>query len=101
MCKDSATFILYDKHDMFKDCGLLNSCGNRITISHDAKYSELSPNNNRSSKDKSIIVLHKIEIKNEDYSLYFWRPYSGAAVNLTYRKNGKEFKLIDYVIGTF
>lgn len=101
MCEDDAKIILYDKKGVFEDCDKLSACGKEIRISHDEKYDELSPNNNRSTKDKSIIILHRMERDDLDYILYFWRPYSGAVVNLTYRRKGDKFELVDYVIGTF
>lgn len=100
LCKDDTQFILYDKNGIFKNCTQLNVCEKEVVISHDKKYDELSPNDNRSTKDKSIIILHKVEKVGANYKLYFWRPYSGAVVNLTFRQNGHKFELTDYVIGT-
>ncbi len=101
LCKDETSFVLYDKQGILRSCILFNVCGKEIPISHDKKYDQLSPNDNRSTTDKSIIVLYKVEIEGKSCTLYFWRPYSGAAVNLTYRRSRDEFELIDYTIGTF
>lgn len=101
LCKDETSFILYDKKIVLKNCGLFNACGKAISITYDEKYDKLSPNDNRSTKDKSVIILHRLEIKGENYTLYFWRPYSGAAVNLIYKKSGDKFDLVDHTIGTF
>lgn len=101
LCKDETSFILYDKEEVLENCGLFDVCGKTIGISYDKKYDKLSPNDNRSTKDKSIIILHRVEIKGEYYTLYFWRPFSGAVVNLTYKKSGDKFDLVGHTIGTF
>ncbi len=100
LCKDDTQFVLYDKNGIFENCTQLKVCEKEVVISQDKKYDELSPNDNRSTKDKSIIILHKVEKVGANHKLYFWRPYSGAVVNLTFRQNGRKFELADYVIGT-
>ena len=100
LCEDKTEFILYDKQKRFKNCAQLNVCGKEIKISHDRKYNELNSNDNYSTKDNSIIILHKIIKIDSTYKLYFWRPYSGAVVNLTYRISNHEIKLTNCVIGT-
>lgn len=101
LCRDGTSFILYDKQEVLRSCRFFDVCGKEIRISHDKKYDKLSPNDNHSTTDKSIVVLHKVEIEGEYYTLFFWRPFSGAAVNLTYRKSRDKFGLVDYSIGTF
>ena len=101
ICGSEIDFILFDQPRTFNKCKSLSVCDKVIQISHDEKYLSLIPNERLLSKDKSLLILHRVDIEDNLYTLYFWRPYSGAGVNLTFRKEMGKFELIDHTIGSF
>lgn len=101
LCNKDLKFVLYDKGNNFMECKEIKVCDKKIDVSHSNKYAKLSPNYSHIQKDESIIVLHRMEKSGTKCKLFFWRPYSGAAVNLTYKMNYNLIELNDYTIGRF
>lgn len=101
LCKNNRTLFIFDKKKVFTHCSSFEVCGNSVFLTQDTVYSDLSPEKHGNNKYPDIIVLYNIVIKKKNYSLMFWRPYSGANLILTFKKKKNSYKLSYYEIGTF
>jgi len=101
ICNGSSNFEIYDKVNRINDCPNLSCCAKPISITHDAKFNSLSPNDIPASQNQSIIVLHRVEANNYEHTLYLWQPHSNAALNLTFKMHRDSIELTKYEIGVF
>lgn len=51
-------------------------------------------------KDTTLLILWDYKQKGSEYSLIYWRPYTGATVNLIFRKKKNKYKLIKSNFGS-
>jgi hypothetical protein len=102
ICTMDSTIVLFDKKGIINNClDTVSVCDKTIHLSHDSIYNKLNPNKYIRNKYQSVLVLYELKWTGSQCSLFFWRPYSGANLKLTYKANKKEQKLISHSIGSF
>lgn len=88
----SDTLLLYDKALFLSSDTSFRVCNKIIEVIHQAPKDITSPN---------VIILHRFVTKFSKYSLYFWKPYSGAIVNFKFKyRINKKITLVDMEIGS-
>lgn len=84
---------IFDFENQLSDFQLsMEICAKKVNLYNTVCTDHPAPNS---------IVIYKIERDNSIIKIYFWRPYSGAAVILTYRGEDKNIELINTEIGSF
>jgi hypothetical protein len=91
------SLIIYDKVGILQTC---SSTSEYLKISTDSKY-DLTPESRNASASDNLIIFFKYERTNKKRTLYFWKPSTGAAINLTYKDRKNSHKHIKTSIGTF
>lgn len=93
LCTNKNDLIfLFDKVSFLSFDTSYQICGKTIKIIHQ------TPQNMTSS---SLVILHRVVKNSSNCTLYFWKPYSGAVVNLKFKYKGrKKAILFDTEIGS-
>ncbi len=100
VCNNDSVVLLFDKKNILKECKEFNVCSKKIKVNNDT-INNLSPEKFSSYKPKNLIILYDyVQVANK-HIIYYWRPYSGANIILTFKIKKGKFKLIKYSIGTF
>jgi hypothetical protein len=94
ICKsNNDTFKIYDKVFFTRGaCAFKSVCEKNMEVLEGKPLQETLPEN---------IILYRVDKKFKRWKLYFWRPYSGAVVMLTYKRRINGIKLISSEIGSF
>lgn len=102
ICKNSNTIKIFDKIGVIDTDFYHTFCNKTIEIKNDSRYRNLIPDSPQARKiDGSVILLYCYEKNNNEYTLCFWRPYSGASLKLTFEKKRRKYKFTKHIIGTF
>lgn len=99
--KIDSSIIVYDKAKILKGCLNYLVCNKLINITSDSLYRELRPEKYSTIKPPQLIILYDYKKKGNRYTFFFWRPYSGASIKLTYKISKSKLRLINHSIGTF
>jgi hypothetical protein len=94
VCKNTSdTIIVFDSVEYLSTlCSPLKICGKIILFSHQTPINKLDP---------KYLELYRVDLSKKVYTLYIWRPYSGAAVIMTFKAKKRKIKLINWVTGSF
>ena len=102
ICKSDSNIIFFDKTNTIDSLDKFRVCNVQINVSHDSAYSKFKPSSYYDdAKTKYLIIFYDIVKKGNYYTVYFWRPYSGANLEFTIRINRKKPILIKYRVSTF
>jgi hypothetical protein len=84
---------IFDFNNQIPDIPVsLKICSKQIAVYNTICTDHPSPNS---------IVVYNLESDMSQVKIYFWRPFSGAVVILSYKKAGDIVKLVDFRIGSF
>jgi len=101
-CKYDSTIIIFDKNSFSKTYKDFHLCGKKVIISNDTVYNKINHESyNLNKKYPFLIVLYNFKKSGNKYTLYFWKPYSGAVLIQTYKVKRKKIKLIENLVGSF
>jgi hypothetical protein len=101
ICKGEDFVQIFDEKRAFGDCSIMKICNKKIVITNDTLYDNITPDKHSIHKKPNLIILHNIEKTRRKYTLFFWRPYSGAGLKLSFIKRWGRWKLIESEVGTF
>ena len=92
ICSTQEDISIIDTSMYFKGCGLPEVCSRKFSL-----YNKF----NDSMGNKTAIVIYRVDNIKHTYSLYFYRPHTGASLNLKFRYKKNKVKLLGYEVGAF
>jgi hypothetical protein len=92
ICSAQEVISIIDTSMYFKECELPEVCSRSFSLGN--KF-------NNSMVSKTAIVIYRIDNIKHIYSLYFYRPHTGASLNLKFRYKRNKVKLLSYKVGAF
>lgn len=92
ICSSQENISIIDTGMYFNGCILPEVCNRNLLT-----YSET---NSSISNDKAIYI-YRIEKYKNTYKVYFFRPLSGASLNLRVKYKNGRVKILDYEVGAF
>lgn len=106
ICGKNEPLFIFDQTKSIKNCEYqVESCDKvrNVVLTNDRKYDSISPGAYQDGVDKNLIILHSVEVTKDEYKLYFWKPLTGAFVNLFYEKQSEieSYKLVKSSTGAF
>ncbi len=91
LCSIQEDISIIDTSMYFKECGLAEIYSRKFSL-----YNELN-----GSMSKTAIFIYRVDNVKHTYSLYFYRPHTGASLSLKFRYKNNSVKLLDYKVGAF
>lgn len=92
ICSAQEVISIIDTSMYFTKCELPEVCDRRFSLANKFSSSMVS---------KTAIVIYRVDNIKHIYSLYFYRPHTGASLSLKFRYKRNKVKLLSYDIGAF
>lgn len=93
------TILVYKEVANDLDCPTMKSVGKTIILSTNQIYKLVLTN--EKEKHPWLLSLYAFKKLGKKRIISFWRPYSGAAVTLTFKQVRGKYKCVEYAVGSF
>ena len=102
ICKAENNLILFDKTNLVDTISNFKVCNVQINVSHDSAYNKVKNISNYDYREtKDLIILYNIVKARKYYTVYLWRPYTGANLEIKFKIRRKKLRLVEYRVSTF
>lgn len=91
--------IKNDSISIFDVKNQMPECSPLIEICH--KKVRIIETHTTDHKSVSDILLYRADLSKQSAKMYFWRPYSGAVVILSFKKTRDKMSIFAHEIGSF
>lgn len=97
--KLDSVVVIYDQTHSFINCNVIKESG--FEISQNPNHNYHTEYNSGQRPPQNLIIIYNYETSCRKHIIKFWRPFTGGAVSLTYKKKRGNFTLTDYSTGVF